>query len=164
MPTPTIKFAILESSGTEFNTPTEYLPNAQDIAFSQSGWSATDMKEAVIESKAASRSSVLCAHDGNSSATRWLAFFPNNTSNSNPLVLAKSCTISELSVSVSASATSTFTLYKNGSSVATISLSAQKKNNNTFSPVSCVAGDTLSVAHTSGSCTKPQVSIWMNSI
>jgi hypothetical protein len=44
-----IKIAILEKDGVEFDLPTEYVPQAEDIRFTCPGFTATEVRAAIVE-------------------------------------------------------------------------------------------------------------------
>lgn len=125
----TIKVGMLEKDGEEFSVPNEYLLN-------------------VVETASFS-------HAGNASSGRWLSN-EGNPSNNTPWLSTEICEIRKLALAVEGSATATATIYKNGSAVDTISLSAASSGVKTLTtPIALVSGDKLSAQITSGSCTRP---------
>lgn len=128
---------------------------------STNGFIATNTQAAIEEAytlaKNASRGTTTCGFDGTASATRYLEFFSNNPSNNNPLVMPENSQLIAVSVSASSNSTGTITIYKNGVSVQTLSLTASRKNTVSGLSISFNTLDELSVAVTSGSISRPTV-------
>lgn len=125
------------------------------------GFSATDAQSAIEEAKQlganASRGPTICGFDGTGSVGRWLEFFANNPSNNNPFILAENAELIAVSISSSSNSTGTVSIFKNGSSIQTISLSASKKAAVSSLSHPLIALDELSLRVTSGSISRPTV-------
>jgi hypothetical protein len=46
-----VKVGILEKDGIEYDIPTEYILQDEDVPFSESGWDSTTVRDAIIESR-----------------------------------------------------------------------------------------------------------------
>lgn len=99
------------------------------------------------------RYAVIYGYNGNSVATRYLEIFQNTNSADSPYVVPQTTELVTLSVStLNSVASATFTVYQNGSSVATLTITSSDKAYAVLSPViTLAAGDEIAVAHTSGS-------------
>lgn len=143
---------------------------AKAIPFDNStnGFTSTDTQAAVEEAKNAaanaSRGPTVCGFDGTASATRYLEFFSNNPSNNNPFIVAEPAQLVAMSVSASTVSTGTITVYKNGVSVATISLAAARKNSASGLAINFTALDEISVAVTAGSITRPSFFMFIRTL
>lgn len=135
---------------------------------STNGFTSDNAQSAIEEAKQtaanASRGPTICGFDGNGSSGRWLEFFSNNPSNNNPFIIAENNQLIAVSLSSSANSTGTITIYKNGVSVQTISLSASQKNAISgllinFSPL-----DELSAQVTSGSISRPTLFLFLRTL
>lgn len=125
----------------------------------------TAIEEAYLTAANASRGPTIAAFDGNGSSGRWLEFYSNNPSNNNPFIIAENSQLIAVSIVTSAaSATGTVTIYKNGVSVQTISLAAQKKNSINGLTTLLADLDELSVQVTSGSISRPQVYMFIRTL
>lgn len=140
-----------------------YEPVASEVPFSNdtNGFVSTDTQAAVEEAMQlaanSSRGPTICGFDGTGSTGRWLEFFANNPSNNNPFIIAENNRLVAISISASANSTGTVTVYKNGSSITTISLSGTKKNAVSGLALSLASLDELSLEVTSGSISRPTV-------
>lgn len=116
-------------------------------------YEADDVQEA-LENQAqtgVSRYSLIYGYNGNAS-NKWLELFPSVPSDTSPFVVAEVGTIEALSVAVRNTSTATFTLYVNGISVDTISLTAATTNSKILTtPISLSINDEISAKITSGS-------------
>lgn len=136
-------------------------PVARQVPYDNtvSGLTADDTNTAIDQAYAqaanASRGTTTCGFDGSASAGRYLEFFANNPSNNNPLIMPEASDLIAISISSSANSTGTVTIYRNGVSVATISLAATRKNTVSGLSIPFVPLDELSAAVTSGSITRP---------
>ena len=83
-------------------------------------------------------------------SNRFLEFFDSISSDKVPFVMAEPGEIKSLSVAVSVSTTATLTIFKNGISVETITITASKKATKTGLSISLAADDELSTKVTSG--------------
>ena len=144
---------------------------AQAIWFdnSSNGFVADDVQEAIEEAQAggasASRGPTICGFDGTASTGRWLEFYSNNPSNTVPFVLAENAELIALSVvTSSASATGNVRVFKNGSTLQDISLTAQKKNAISGLALSLSSLDEISVQVTSGSIPRCTVYIFIRTL
>ena len=139
---------------------------AYEVSFDTAGnsFESDNVQDALVEIKDGLENrpgaQVVCGFDGGASNGRWLEFTGNVESNVAGFVVPRSSTITHLSVSAVSNATCTFTVYKNRSSVGTISLSASRKNSNTQN-IALAQNDELSVKVTSGSASKPMVAIFI---
>ncbi len=112
-----------------------------------------------------SRGGIFCGFDGTGSTGRWLEFFSNNPSNNNPLVIPEASSLRAISISTSAAtATGTVTVFKNGVAVETISLAASKTARKKNLNVLFTDLDLISLKVTSGSITRPQVTIFIRTL
>lgn len=145
-------------------------PVARGVPFDNStnGFTATETQAAIEEAKLvasnASRGPTVCGFDGNASNGRWLEFYSNNPSNNNPFIVSEPSELVALSVSASANATGTVTVFKNGISLTTISLSAARKNRIKGLALSLTDLDEISVQITSGSISRPNVYLFIRTL
>lgn len=93
--------------------------------------------------------------NSNSGTGKWLEIHRNITSNDVPFVVPLARTLKEITATISSSGTVTFGIYKNGSQIDTIVLSAQTKNVKTGLSHSLAANDELSIKVNSGSASDP---------
>ena len=132
------------------------------------GFVSTNAQQAIEEAytggAAASRGPTICGFDGTASTGRWLEFFGNNPSNNNPFILAEPSELEALSISASSNSTGTVTIFKNGVSITTISLSASRKARTNNLGLSLTDLDELSVQVTSGSISRPTVFIFIRTL
>lgn len=163
------KVLVHEIDGTEQAYPVERALDADNIYFNDVAYSSDNVLDAIKETggnSGQSRFASVFGYNGNANSGRWLERFSNSPSNTTPLVIAETSEISTLSISCSGAASgATFTVYKNGSSVATIAIGDGTGQTDTgykvLSPaVSLVAGDEISVQQTSSpSTTDPVISV-----
>jgi hypothetical protein len=130
------------------------------------GFISTDVESAIYEAANlgadASRGGAIASFDGTGSTGRWLEFSANNPSNNSPFVVAEVGQIRSISIVTSATkATGTVTIFKNGSSIETISLAAEKKSSKTGLFLGLISLDGLSIQVTSGSIARPQVTLFI---
>ena len=107
------------------------------------------------------RYAITCGFDGSAATNRWMEVITNVASNVSPFVVPEAGTIKALSLAVQANATTTITIFKNGSSLTTITLSTTKTNSISGLNLALAAGDTLSAQVTSGSCNQPVLNIFV---
>lgn len=156
----------MSSSKSAFNIT----PVASTVPFNNSanGFTSTDTQAAIEEAKAlaanSSRGGLICGHDGASSVGRYLAFYPSNPSNTNPLIIPEPSELVALSISASANSTGTLTVYRNFVPVTTISLSSSRKNRIQGLEINLTDLDELSVSVTSGSISKPMMTLFIRTI
>lgn len=136
---------------------------------STNGFVAQDTQAAIEEAYQlganASRGPTVCGFDGTASSGRWLEFYANNPSNTNPFVLAEAAQLIALSIVTSAtSATGTATVYKNGVALTTISLAAQKKNAISGLSFNFAVLDEISIQITSGSISRPTLYMFIRTL
>lgn len=140
--------------------------DASDIFFdnSENGFQATNLQEAVEEAKTPviARTSIIFGFDGNASSGRWLELNTNAASNVSGFIVPLSGKIKDLSISCQSNSTSIATIYKNGNSVTSISLSNSRKGIVNNLNIDLLPLDELSVKISSGSCTRPIVSIFIS--
>lgn len=123
------------------------------------------IEEAYGDAANVSRGPTIAGFDGTGSSGRWLEFFQNNPSNTNPFILAEHAELVAISVVTSAAtATGNFRIFKNGVALQNIALTAQKKN-----AVSGLSHDLpslteLSVQITSGSVARPQIYLFIRTL
>ncbi len=94
-------------------------------------------------------------YNGNAKTGKFLQYHHNISSNESPLLFATTKTLKTLSIKLARNETGTITVHKNGSSAATITLTAEDEKIVTGLSVSFVSGDELSVEVTSGSIKDP---------
>lgn len=130
---------------------------ARSTPFDPTGSSlaSTNVNDALIEvlnTAGRSRYALVYGYNGNSTPLRYLELFQNVASNVSPYIIPDTSTINYLSVSVQLNVVSSlFTVYKNGSAVTTITITNDKTAYYTLpTPINLVAGDAISVSHTSG--------------
>lgn len=132
------------------------------------GFTSTEVQSAIEEAKLtaanASRGPTICGFDGGGSSGRWLEFFANNPSSNNPFIIAENNQLIAVSISSSSNSTGTVTIYKNGVSVQTISLTASRKNAINgllinFSPL-----DEISAQVTSGNISRPTLFMFIRTV
>lgn len=146
-------------------------PVAKSVPFDNvtNGFTSTETQSAIEEAAStgasASRGPTIAAFDGTGSTGRWLEFYSNNPSNTNPFIVAETSELIAVSIVTSAaSATGTVTIYKNGVSIQTISLAAQKKNSISGLLHSLANLDEISLRITSGSISRPQVYMFIRTL
>jgi hypothetical protein len=131
---------------------------------STNGFTAVEVQSAIEEAKQTavekSRFAVGFGFDGNASSGRWLETHTNIASNVSGYVVPKASILKEISFASSASATITVGVYRNAVQIATIVVSAQKKDYEDEN-VTLAAGDEISVKVESGSCSRPNLFIFM---
>jgi hypothetical protein len=136
---------------------------AQTVWFDNStnGFISTDtqgaIEEAMLLAANSSRGPTICGFDGSGSVGRWLEFFSNNPSNNNPFIIAENNKLVAISISASSSSTGTVTIFKNGTFLTTITLTASKKNAVSGLSLSLAPLDEISLQITSGSISRPTV-------
>jgi hypothetical protein len=114
-----------------------------------------DVQEAIEESSTKAgqaRYAVVFGYNGASTPLRYLDLFSNVTSNTSPYVIAEATELISISVSFLTSITSaTFDVYRNGVSVASLTVNNSNRGYTVLSPVIALsAGDEISASHTSG--------------
>lgn len=148
----------------------EFIQVAEAVPFDGSGaspaFTSEDANSAIIEARdtargEASRGGFVCSFDGTASTGRWLEFSANNPSNTVPMIVAEPGQIRALSLASSASSTGTVTIYKNGVSIDTLSLSASKKASKKDLTHAITDLDEISVQATSGSISRPNFYIFI---
>lgn len=145
-------------------------PVAGQVPFDNdtNGFTSDNTQEAIEEAASlgglASRGPTTCGFDGGGSTGRWLEFFTNNPSNNSPFIIAEPCQLIAVSVSSSSNSTGTITIYKNGSSVQTISLSASKKNRVNGLLINFTDLDEISAQVTSGSISRPTLFMFIRTL
>ena len=101
------------------------------------------------------RAIVTLGYQGTANSGRWLDTFDSVSSDDVPFVTAEPATIKALSLVNKNTNTGTVTVYRNGISVQTISLTAQLYNTLAGLSISLVAGDTVSAQVTTSGFTAP---------
>ena len=148
----------------------EISPVSKSVPFDNTtnGFTSTEAQSAIEEAKSvaasASRGPTLCGFDGSAGTGRWLEFYSNNPSNGNPFIIAEPAELVAVSISASANSTGTVTIFKNGVSLQTISLSASRKNRVKNLLHSLTDLDEISVQVTSGSVTRPVVYMFIRTL
>jgi hypothetical protein len=104
---------------------------------------------------------VSAGFDGGAGVGRYLEFFTNLDSSSTPFIVPKNAMLKEISISASSNSTGTATIRVNGVSQASISLSNSRKNAVSNLSVSLNTLDAISIQVTSGSISKPMVSLFI---
>jgi len=133
------------------------------------GFTSSNAQDAIEEARdlaaSASRGPTTCSFDGTASTGRWLEFSANNPSNTVPFVLAEDCELIALSLVTSdTSATGNARVFRNGSSVQNIALSAQKKNAIAGLNIPFNSLDEISVQVTSGSIARATVYLFIRTV
>ena len=140
---------------TQINDVADSVPFDNDT----NGFSAEDVQTAIeeVDSKITGkpRAFLIAGYNGNASTNRWLEYFHSVSSQTSPWVSAEDGTVEGVSLSAKTNATCTVSLFINGSSVASISLSASQTNFDNSLAVNFNAGDTFSCQVTSGSISDP---------
>jgi hypothetical protein len=145
-------------------------PVARQTPFDNTGTdlTATQVQAAIEEvytlAANASRGATICGFDGTASTGRYLEFFSNNPSNGNPFIIAENSELVALTISASSNSTGTVTIFKNGVALTTISLSSARKEAISGLEFGLVSLDELSVQVTSGSITRPTVSLFIRTL
>lgn len=148
----------------------EISPVSKSVPFDNTtnGFVSTEAQSAIEEAKSvaasASRGPTTCGFDGNAGTGRWLEFYSNNPSNNNPFIVAEPAEIVSLSVSAAANSTGTVTIFRNGVSLQTISLSANRKARVKSLAHALTDLDELSVQITSGSISRPVVYLFIRTL
>ena len=123
------------------------------------GFSATDVQNAIEEVSALitgkPRAIIGFAYNGTANTGKYLETFASIPSNEVPFITAEPGKVKALSLVNSVSGTATVTLFKNGVSLQTISITAQMYNTIADLTHTIVTGDSLSAQVTSGSMSKP---------
>lgn len=130
---------------------------AQSVPFDNSGngFIAEDVQGAIEESSTKAgqaRYAIIFGYNGNSTPLRYLDLFANVASNTSPYVLAEDTELVSIAVSFLTSvASATFTIYRNGSSIASLTVTNSNRGSVLLSPfVYLNAGDEIYAAHTDG--------------
>jgi hypothetical protein len=136
---------------------------------STNGFISTEVQSAIEEVKLtaglSSRGPTIAGFDGNGAVGRWLEFYQNCPSNTNPFIIAEPAQLEALSiVTSSATATATIRVFKNGVALQDISLAAQKKNRIKGLTWNLTDLDELSVQIVSGSITRPMVYLFVRTL
>lgn len=146
-------------------------PVSRQVPFdnTSNGFTATNaqtaIEEAYLTAANASRGPTIAAFDGTASTGRWLEFYSNNPSDTNPFILAEPAELIAVSIVTStATATGTVTIYRNGVAIQTISLTAQKKNSVSGLAHALSTLDEISLRVTSGSISRPQVYLFIRTL
>lgn len=143
---------------------------AKSVPFDNSanGFTSTESQSAIEEAKQlaskVSRGPTICGFDGKGSTGRWLEFFSNNPSNNNPFIVAENNELIAISVSASANSTGTVTIYKNGTAVENITLTAARKNAKSNLLVSYSPLDEISARVTSGTISRPTLFLFLRTL
>lgn len=136
-------------------------PVSRQVPFDNStnGFVSSNAQEAIEEAVSlggeASRGGFVCSFDGNATVGRWLEFSANNPSNTVPLIIAEPGRIRAISLASAANSTCTVSLFKNGLSIETLTLSNSRKNNKKNLNHGVTDLDEISVQVTSGSVSRP---------
>ena len=161
-----VKFLIVEKNSVELEFHEEKQFTPSEMPFSSPGFIADNVYDAILESPTItgiSRFAVICGYDSVSNNNRWMEFHRGNSSDASPFVLAEEAELSSLSVSIEDPEDgSTFSVYKNDIFIEDITISdnpgatdiAYKK---LTTPITCMAGDYISVRQTSAPSTKSPV-------
>ena len=149
------KFLIAEENGNELAFNTEREAQAIDIGVDDIPlpYAAEDVQEALEQTlnyTGVSRFALLFAYNGQAS-NKWLELFQSISSDTSPYVCAEDGEIKALSVAVKNSTTATFTIYVNGVSVDTITLTAATQNSKSGLSLALATNDAISAKITSGS-------------
>lgn len=142
-------------------------PVAKAIPFDNdtNGYVATDVQGAIEEGVsgaiATARYSIFCAYESNANTGRWLEFTRGNSSDTSPYLIVGPTILEELTlITANITDTCTVTIFKNGVSLTTVSLAAEKTKV-TLPALSLTNLDQLSAQVTSGSITRPQVQLFL---
>lgn len=166
--TPRYKILITEIDGSELDYQEELSLDSDKVYFSDAAYTADNVFDAIKETSTKggqARFSLLFGYQGNSNNGRWLELFKNVASNSTPYIVAESSQLISLAISNGASSSgATFTIYRNGNSIATLSIGTGTGANNTGyvilpTPIALAMGDELSVQQTSAPSTTDPVFI-----
>lgn len=153
-------------SGPKINTT----PVAKSVPFdnASNGFVSKESQSAIEEAKQlaskVSRGPAICGFDGNGSTGRWLEFFGNNPSNNSPFIVAENNELVAISISASANSTGTVTIYKNGTAVENITLTAARKNAKSNLLVSYSPLDEISARVTSGTISRPTLFLFLRTL
>lgn len=138
-------------------------PVAGSVPFDNgtNGYMATDVQAAIEESQTTAvekaRYTLLAAYNATANNGRWLEWFQSVPTNENPYYPPRRSILTSLSLTVAGSSTTTITIYKNGVSATTISLTAQTATTVPSINIVYQPTDYLSVQVTSGTCTRPSL-------
>lgn len=123
------------------------------------GFTASTTQTAIEEAKNSllekNRFCLQAGFDGGASSGRWLEFIGNVSSDAAPFIIPFSCALKEITVSCQGSTTATITIYKNGSSLTSISVSSNYKAKVSGLSLSLSSLDEISVKVSSGYMSKP---------
>jgi hypothetical protein len=148
----------------------DYNPVAGQVPFDNStnGFTSENAQGAIEEASVlgglASRGPTTCGFDGTGSSGRWLEFFSNNPSNNSPFIVAEPCQLIAVSLSASSNSTGTITIYKNGVSTQTITLTASRKNRVSSLAINFTDLDEISAQVTSGSIARPTLYMFIRTL
>lgn len=161
-----VKFTIVEKNGVELQFAEEKRFIPSEMPFSEPGFTADNVHDAIIETPSItgiSRFAVICGYDSLSNNNRWMEFHRGNSSDDSPLVLAEQAELIAISVSIeNPEDGSTFSVYKNDVFIEDITISDNPGATDISfkkltTPVMCMAGDYISVRQTSAPSTKSPV-------
>lgn len=133
---------------------------------STNGFIASNVQAAIEEARTTGLitvgGAILLGFDGNASSGRWLEVITNVSSNDTQYIIAGTKIIRAIALGTNKSSTytCTITLYKNGVSLDTITLSSQYKNIKTGLYHTLASLDEISAQVISGSCSKPLLICW----
>ena len=145
-------------------------PVAEGIPFDNStnGFVSDNAQGAIEEgfgtAANASRGPTICGFDGTGTSGRWLEFYSNNPSDSNPFIIAEPSELIALSVCSSSSSTGTITVYQNGTPIQTISLSTSRKNRIKGLSIFFTDLDEISVKITAGNIARPTIFMFIRTL
>ena len=162
MPTPRYKVLIVQTDAQELDFSTELGLDGENVYFVAPGYLADNVQEAIVETiskSGAARRPFGFYYDANANTGRWLEVSKGVSSQTSPHPIAQTGLIKNLTISVKSNATATATVYKNGVSVQTISLTAAKVAVVSGLNIAVSPGDTLSCQITAGNCTEPNVTL-----
>lgn len=127
-----------------------------------------NVQDAIIEAyniaSNASRGPTVVAYDGVANVGRYLEFYSNNPSSTNPFVISEPAQLIALSISASVNSTGTVTIYKNGVGVQTLSLAASRTNRIKGLTHLFTDLDEISASITSGSISRPTVFLFIRTL
>jgi len=125
-------------------------------------FTSTNIQEVIseiVDSAGSSRYSIDFSYNGNAVATKYLQLFLANPSDGTPYITPETGTIKSMAIATPTNTTATVTVYKNGSSIDTITLTGASSNYKSGLNIPVAPGDKISAAVTSGSIQNPGVSV-----
>lgn len=162
MPTTRYCVAILEIDGTELEYQEELALDGDVVYFTDPEFTADNVQDAILEAigkSGSARTPYGFYYDAKAGSGKWLEVSKGVPSNTSPHIMAEVGKIVSATLSVKTSTTCAVTVFLNGVSIITLTLSGSKTV--AISGLSIITNplDELSVQVTSGKCKEPNVQV-----